>query len=79
MITAKGYVIEGHSDSLQGRDSSFDLEIIKQVNVIGNKPSPPKTNGSSKLDSLLREFDEIFHGIEKLTNFEHNIAIDPSV
>ena len=42
MITAKRYVIVGHSDSLQGRDPSFDLEIIKQVNVIGNKPSPLK-------------------------------------
>ena len=41
MKTAKGYVIDGHSDSLLGRDSSFDLEIIKQVNVIGDKPSHP--------------------------------------
>ena len=41
MITAKGYVIEVHSESLLGRDSSFDLKIIKQVNVIGDKPSHP--------------------------------------
>ena len=34
MITAKGYVLEVHSESLLGRDSSFDLEIIKQVNVV---------------------------------------------
>ena len=41
MITAKGCVIDGHSESLLGRDSSSDLEIIKQVNVIGDKPSHP--------------------------------------
>ena len=79
MITAKGYVIDGHSESLLGRDSSSDLEIIKQVNVIGDKPSHPKAGGNSELVSLLREFDEIFHGIGKVTNFEHNIAIHPSV
>lgn len=26
--------IEGHSESLLGRDSSFKLEIIKQVNTV---------------------------------------------
>ena len=29
MITAKVYVVEGHSESLLRRDSSLDLEIIK--------------------------------------------------
>ena len=29
MITAKVYVVEGHSESLLRRDSSLDSEIIK--------------------------------------------------
>lgn len=49
------------------------------MNVIGDIPNPPKTTGNSELDSLLREFDEIFHGIRRVTIFEHKISIDSSV
>ena len=77
-IRANVYVIQGHSESLLGRDSSFNLEIIS-VNLVQDKPSFPKTSENSELDSLLREFDEIFHGIGKVANFEHKIAIDSSV
>lgn len=69
--------IEGHSESLLGRDSSFKLEIIKQVNTVWD--NSPKNNVNSELDASLKEFDEIFHGIGKVTNFEHKIAIDPNV
>ena len=49
------------------------------MNVIGDIPNPPKTTGNSELDSLLREFYEIFHGIRRVTIFEHKISIDSSV
>ena len=78
MITAKVYVVEGHSESLLRRDSSLDLEIIKQVNVIGDIPCPPKASRNSELDSSLHKFDEIFHGIGKVPNFNHKTATDLS-
>lgn len=71
-IRANVYVIQGHSESLLGRDSSFNLEIIS-VNLVQDKPTFPKTSENSELDSLLREFDEIFHGIGKVANFESTI------
>jgi len=37
-IAANIYVREGHAESLLGRDSSFKLEIIKQVNTVGDNP-----------------------------------------
>ncbi|KAL9967391.1 hypothetical protein ACROYT_G025605 [Oculina patagonica] len=49
---------------------------VIEVNAVQDKP---KTSESSKIESLLREFDEIFHGIGKVSKFEHKIAIDPSV
>lgn len=36
MITAKVYVVEGHSESLLRRDSSLDLEIIKWMSLETN-------------------------------------------
>ena len=78
-ITANVYVMEGHSESLLGRDSSFNLGIIKQVNKVGDEPNSPKGSANSELDSLTHEFDKIFHGIGKITNFEHKIAIDPNI
>ena len=48
------------------------------MNVIGDKPCPSKASRNSELDSLLHKFDEIFHGIGKVPNFKHKIAIDLS-
>ena len=69
------YVIEGHGESLLGRDSSFKLGVLKQVNSVGSSQS----NRQSELVSLLHEFDDLFHGLGKVTNFEHKIVIDPKV
>ena len=69
------YVIEGHGETLHGRDSSFKLGILKQVNSVGSSQS----NRQSELVSLLDEFDNMFHGLRRVTNFEHKIVIDPKV
>lgn len=69
------YVIEGHGESLLGRDSSFKLGVLKQVKSVGSSQS----NRQSELVSLLHEFDDLFHGLGKVTNFEHKIVIDPKV
>ena len=54
MITAKVYVVEGHSESLLRRDS-FGFGD-NQVNVIGDRPCPPKASRNSELDSSLHKF-----------------------
>lgn len=72
-INANVYVIEGNAESLLGRDSSFKLAILTQVNSVN------QTSDQSELDSLLKEYDDVFQGIGKVTNFEHKITIDPEV
>ena len=37
------------------------------------------SNVNSELDALIQEYDQIFHGMGKVTNFEHKISIDPNV
>ena len=44
------YVIEGNAESLIGRDSSFKLAILTQVNSVGQ----------NELDSLFKEYDDVF-------------------
>ena len=44
------YVIEGNAKSLIGRDSSFKLAILTQVNSVGQ----------NELDSLFKEYDDVF-------------------
>ena len=73
------YVIEGHAESLLGRQSCFDLDILKQVKVMNiGDVSCTKVN-SDKLNLLVEEYDDLFHGLGNITNFAHKINIDPNV
>ena len=72
-ISTKVYVIEGNAEVLLGRDSSFKLEILTQVNSID------QASAQGELDALLKEYDDIFQGLGKVTDFEHKITIDPEV
>ena len=67
------YVIEGNAEPLLGRDSIFKLKVLTQVINSVNRDS------NSELDSLLKEYSDIFEGLGRVTNFEHKIAIDPEV
>ena len=69
------FVNEGHGEALLGRDSSFKLGILKHVNSVVNRES----NRPSEMGPLLDEFGDLFHGLGKVTNFEHKIAIDPKI
>jgi len=60
-IIANIYVIEDHAESLLGRDSTFKLEIITQVNTVG--VNLLKSNVNGELDALIQEYDQIFPGI----------------
>jgi hypothetical protein len=57
------YVIEGHAESLLGRQSCFDLDILKQVKVMNiGDVSCTKVN-SDKLNLLVEEYDDLFHSL----------------
>ena len=56
-VNSKVYVIEGNAESLLGRDSSFRLGILTQVNSVCQNST------QSELDSLLKEYDDVFQGL----------------
>ena len=72
-VNSRIYVIEGNAESLLGRDYSFNLGILIQVNTVG------QNSNQNELDSLLKEYHDVFQGIGKDTDFEHKITIDPEV
>ena len=72
-VNSKIYVIEGNAESLLGRDSSFKLGILTQVNSVG------QNSNQRELHSLLKAYDDVFQGLGKVTDFEHKITIDPDV
>ena len=86
-VNARIYVIEGEAESLLGRESSFSLEIIKQIKVESNDSSnnaKKDTFSSEKckkesIESLLHEFSDIFQGVGKVTDYEHTIQLYPEV
>ena len=66
-------VIACNAESLLGRDSSFKLNVLTQgINSVNR-------GSNSELDSLLKEYSDIFEGLGRVPNFEHKIAIDPEV
>ncbi|KAK2569825.1 Uncharacterized protein P5673_005676, partial [Acropora cervicornis] len=67
------YFIEGNAESLLGRDSSFKLRVFTQVNSVHQE------SDNAELNSLLKEYSNIFDGLGKVNDFEHNITIDPAV
>ena len=67
------YVIKGNAESLLGRDSSFKLRVLTQVNSVHQE------SDNAELNSLLKEYSNIFDGLGKVNDFEHKITIDPAV
>ena len=70
VVNVKVYVIAGNAESLLGRDSSFKLKVLTQFNSVNQ-------DSNSELDSLLKEYSDVFEGLGRVNNFEHKIAIDP--
>ena len=58
------YVIAGNAESLLGRDSNFELKVLTQVINSVNRDS------NSELDSLLKEYSNIFEGLGRVYNLE---------
>ena len=59
-----------NSGSLLGCATASKLGILKIVNNI---------NQNNKVDSLIKEFDDLFHGIGKMKDLKVKLHIDPSV
>ena len=72
-VSSHVYVIEGNAESLLGRDSSFKLKVLTQVNSVHQE------SDNAELNSLLKEYSKIFDGLGKVNDFEHKITIDPAV
>ena len=53
-VNSNIHASEGNAESLIGRDSTFKLGILTQVNSVGQNDS------QSELDSLLKEYDDVF-------------------
>ena len=79
MIAIDGfvYVIEGQAESLLGRKSCLDLGIFHQVKFV--KQAKSKKISDDKLNSLVKEYDDLFHGLGQITNYYHKIKVDPKI
>ncbi|PFX18797.1 hypothetical protein AWC38_SpisGene16829 [Stylophora pistillata] len=73
VVSSNVYVIEGNAESLLGRESSFKLKVLTQVNSVH------QDDDNGELHSLLKEYSNIFDGLGKVNDFEHKITIDPEV
>ena len=78
MTSEHVYVIGAHAEYLLGRQSCFDLSILKQVKFMNTEHSLAKIN-DNKLNSLVKEYDDLFHSLGNITNFTHKINIDLNV
>ena len=73
VVSSNVYVIEGNAESLLGRESSFKLKVLTQVTSVH------KDDDNGELNSLLKEYSNIFDGLGKVNDFEHKITIDSEV
>ena len=73
------YVIEGEAESLLGRKSCFDLEILKPVKSVKQVELNCGKVSDTRLNSSLKEYNDLFHGLGQITNYSHKIKIDANV
>ena len=79
IINSYVYVIEGEAESLLGRKSCFDLEILKPVKSVKQVELNCGKVSDTRLNSLLKEYNVLFHGLGQITNYSHKIKTDPNV
>ena len=73
------YVVKGkqRSGALLGLDTAMALGVIKIINKIKEKVKEVCPDG--KIQSLVEEYDDIFHGIGKLKDVEIKLHVDESI
>ena len=77
VINSYVYVIQGQAESLLGRQSCLALEIYKEVKHV--KQTNFEKIEDPKLNSLLKEYYDIFHELGQITNYSHKIKVDPDI
>ena len=66
------YVIKGTCGSILSWRTLQDLALLKTVNPVKTAPSPT-------VEQLVKEYDDLFHGLGRLKNHQVKLHIDESV
>ena len=72
----KFYVVKGSSGSLLTCKTSPDLSLLQTVQQVKLLPSKLEAGTPSR---LLAEYDDLFHGLGKLKNYQIKLHIDEEV
>ena len=70
------YVVKGSGRSLLSWKTSQELNLLQTVQQITNLPSQSEAKVPAK---LIEEFDDLFHGLGKLKNYQIKLHIDEDV
>ena len=77
IIPTTVYVMKGTFDSLLSYETAVELELVKlNINATNDKP---QAETETKLQQLLKQHDDRFHGIGKLKESQVHLHIDESV
>ena len=71
-IQDKIYVVQGSGGSLLSWKTSQQLGLLKTVHNVNE-------NNPTRIDKLVKEYDELFHGLGKLKGYQVKLHIDESV
>ena len=75
-LNAKLYVVEGSGGSLLSWKTSQALRLLQTIQQVKDLPSKPDTKGPA---NLIEEYDDLFHGLGKLKNYQVKLHIDEDV
>ena len=75
-LSDKLYVVEGSGGSLLSWKTSQGLSILQTVQHVGTLPSKPETSTPA---DLIEEYDDLFHGLGKLKDYQIKLHIDENV
>ena len=75
-LSDKLYVVEGSGGSLVSWKTSQGLSLLQTVQHVGKPPSKPETNTPA---DLIEEYDDLFHGLGKLKEYQIKLHIDENV
>ena len=75
-LSDKLYVMGGSGGSLLSWKTSQGINLVQTVQQIGDQRSKTETNTPA---SLIEEYDDLFHGVGKLKNYQIKLHIDENV
>ena len=75
-LSDKLYVVEGSGGSLLSWRASQGLNLLQTVQQIGGQLSKAEKNAPA---NLIEEYDDLFHGLGKLKNYQIKLHIDENV